>query len=437
MNSGEFARRRRALMRMMGKGSIAILPAAPVYIRNRDVEHSYRQDSDFHYLTGFDEPESVAVLIPGRPEGEFLLFCRDNDPKRELWDGKRAGPAGAMREFGANEAFPIEHVDEILPDIMCRCDSVYYTMGAQPEFDNRLMGWVADLRSRSGGDQHTPDEFIALDHLLHDLRLYKSRAEISAMKKAARITVAAHRRALQATRPGMYEYELEAEFMYEFRLGGVQCAYQPIVGGGANACTLHYVTNDQELRDGDLVLADVGCEFDCYAADVTRTWPVNGHFTVAQRAIYEIVLAAHKAALSKIAPGKHWNDPHDAAVQAITRGLVEIGLLKGEVKQLVTEGKYRRFFMHRTGHWLGMDVHDVGDYKVSDHWRVLEPGMVMTVEPGLYIPDARNIPKKWRNIGVRIEDDVLVTRTGHEVLTGALATDPDELEALIGAQKVA
>ncbi len=433
MNSKEFARRRRAIMRMMGKGSIAILPAAPVRTRNRDVEYPYRQDSDFHYLTDFDEPDAVAVLVPGRAAGEFLLFCRSSDPDRELWDGRRASPAGAVSEYGAAEAFAIDTIDDVLPGIIGQCERVYYTMGAQPDFDARLMGWINDLREAGSGDQHTPDEFVALDHLLHDLRLYKSRAEISAMKKAARISVAAHRRAIAACAPGMHEYQLEAEYLHEFRRNAVEPAYQPIVGGGANGCVLHYVKNADELRAGDLVLADVGCEYDCYAADVTRTWPVNGRFTPEQRALYDIVLAAHDAAIQQVRPGRHWNDPHDAAVQVITAGLVRVGLLKGEPEKLIADGKYRRFFMHRTGHWLGMDVHDVGDYKVSDQWRLLEPGMVLTVEPGLYIPNARNIPAQWRNIGIRIEDDVLVTRDGNEVLTAALPVAADDIEALAGS----
>jgi len=298
VNLSEFKRRRRAIMGMMGKGSIAILPAAPVRMRNRDVEHAYRQDSDFHYLTGFNEPQSIAVLVPGRSEGEFLLFCRDSDPARERWDGKRAAPSGAVADFGADEAHVIDSIDDVLPGIIGQCESVYYTMGAQPEFDTRLVGWINDLRGQGG--QHTPDEFIALDHLLHDLRLFKSRAEISAMKKAARITVAAHRRAISASRPGMHEYELEAEYIHEFRRNGVEAAYQPIVGGGANGCILHYVSNDQPLQDGDLVLADVGAEYECYAADVTRTWPVNGRFSTEQRALYDIVLAAHDAAIKQV-----------------------------------------------------------------------------------------------------------------------------------------
>lgn len=323
-------------------------------------------------------------------------------------------------------------MDEILPDIIEQCDRVYYTMGLQPDFDAKLIGWVAELRQRGGGT-HTPDEFIALDHMLHDLRLYKSRAEISAMKKSAKIAVKAHRRAIAHCRPGLYEYELEAEYIHEFRSQGVECAYQPIVGGGANGCTLHYVENNKLLQDGDLVLADVGCEYDYYASDITRTWPVNGQFSDAQRELYEVVLEAHEAAIEKLEPGRHWNEPHDAAVRVITRGLQQLGLLKGNLKTLIKEGKYRKFFMHRTGHWLGMDVHDVGDYKVSDQWRLLEPGMVMTVEPGIYVPDIRSVPKRYRNIGIRIEDDVLVTRTGHEVLTAALPVDPDEIEALAGS----
>jgi Xaa-Pro aminopeptidase len=432
MNPREFARRRRALMRMIGKGGVAILPAASIAIRNRDVEYPFRQDSDFQYLTGFAEPDAVVVLVPGREKGEFLLFCRDRDPTRALWDGPRAGPDGAVSDYAADAAFPFNDVDEILPDIIEQCDRVYYTMGLQPDFDAKLIGWVAELRQRGGGT-HTPDEFIALDHMLHDLRLYKSRAEISAMKKSAKIAVKAHRRAIAHCRPGLYEYELEAEYIHEFRSQGVECAYQPIVGGGANGCTLHYVENNKPLQDGDLVLADVGCEYDYYASDITRTWPVNGQFSDAQRELYEVVLEAHEAAIEKLEPGRHWNEPHDAAVRVITRGLQQLGLLKGNLKTLIKEGKYRKFFMHRTGHWLGMDVHDVGDYKVSDQWRLLEPGMVMTVEPGIYVPDIRSVPKRYRNIGIRIEDDVLVTRTGHEVLTAALPVDPDEIEALAGS----
>jgi Xaa-Pro aminopeptidase len=432
MNPREFAKRRRALMRMIGKGGVAIMPAASIAIRNRDVEYPFRQDSDFQYLTGFAEPDAIVVLAPGREGGEFLLFCRDCDPTRALWDGERAGPSGAVSDYAADDAFPVNDVDEILPGIIEQCDRVFYTMGLHPDFDAKLIGWVTELRQRGGGSAHTPDEFIALDHLLHDLRLYKSKAEISAMKKSDKIAVKAHSRAIARCQPGMYEYELEAEYIHEFRSKGVQCSYQPIVGGGANGCTLHYIENDQLLADGDLVLADVGCEYDYYASDITRTWPVNGRFSEPQRELYEIVLAAHTAAIKQVRPGQHWNDPHDAAVNVITRGLLKLGLLKGTLKSLIKDGKYRKFFMHRTGHWLGMDVHDVGDYKVSDQWRLLEPGMVLTVEPGIYVPDIRSVPKRYRNIGIRIEDDVLVTKDGCEVLTAALPVDPDEIEQLAG-----
>lgn len=434
MNPKEFAKRRRQLMRMMGKGGIAVLPASPAKLRNRDSEYFYRQDSDFHYLTGFNEPEAVAILVPGRASGEFLLFCRERDPARQIWDGCRAGTEGAVAEFGADDAFPISDIDEILPGIIEQCERVYYSIGAHPDFDRRLIGWVTVLRERGGLRSHAPDEFIGLDHLLHDLRLYKSRAEISAMRKAAKIAAKAHRRAMGICRPGLWEYELEAEYHHEFRRHGTRMSYLPIVGSGANACTLHYIENDRQIEDGDLVLADIGCEYDYYASDVTRTFPANGRFSDEQRAIYEIVLDAHAAALEYVAPGFHWNEPHEAAVKAVTRGLRSIGLLEGRLPNLIRDGAYRRFFMHRTGHWLGLDVHDVGDYKVSDHWRLLERGMVMTVEPGIYIaPGSRGIAKRWWGIGVRIEDDVAVTANGHEVLTRDLPRGIDEIEALVGA----
>jgi len=434
MNPKEFERRRRQLMRMMGKDSIAILPAAPVRRRNRDTEYAYRQDSDFLYLTCFPEPESVVVLIPRREHGEYVLFCRDRDPLRETWDGRRAGPEGAVGSFGADDAFPISDIDDILPGLLERCERVFYTMGMHPEFDNRLMGWVNELRAQIGRGRHTPQEFIALDHLLHDMRLYKSRAEVSVMRRAARIAADAHCRAMTAVRPGMQEFEIEAEFLHEFRRHGYEPSYPPIVGGGENACILHYTENNAELADGDLLLIDAGCEVEGYASDITRTFPVNGRFNAAQRAVYEVVLAAQQAAIKAVEPGRHWNDPHDAAVRTITRGLVKLGILKGRVASLIKSEGYKRFFLHRTGHWLGLDVHDVGDYKVGEEWRVLEPGMVLTVEPGIYIPPgSKGVAKKWWGIGIRIEDDVLVTRDGHEVLSRTVPKDPDEIEALMAA----
>ena len=433
MNTKDFERRRRQLMRMVGTGGIAILPAAPVRKRSRDVEYNYRQDSDFFYLTGFTEPDAVAVLVPGRPQGEYLLFCRERDPDRELWDGSRAGQDGAVADFGADDAFPIDDIDDIIPGLIEGCSRVYYTMGMYADFDTHVADWVNSLRSGLSRGVHTPQEFVALDHLLHDMRLYKSRSEISAMRKSAKIAVAAHKRAMQMTRPGLFEYEVEAEFRHEFRRNGAWTSYNPIVGGGANACTLHYVENSAELKDGDLLLIDAGCELDYYASDITRTFPINGRFNAEQRAVYEIVLEAQTAAIEKTVKGNHWNDPHDAAVRVITRGLRDLGLLDGKLPKLIKDGAYRPFYMHRTGHWIGIDVHDVGDYKVGDEWRVLEPGMVTTVEPGIYIPNKRNIPKAFRNIGVRIEDDVAITAKGPDVLSKGLPSEPDAIEALMSA----
>jgi Xaa-Pro aminopeptidase len=434
LNSKEFARRRKNLMQMMGRGGIAILPAAPVRTRSRDVEYRFRQDSDFYYLTGFEEPNAVAVLVPGRNEAEFVLFVQERDLERERWDGARFGPSGVIEHCGADDAFPIDDIDEILPGIMESCERVYYTMGLYSEFDSRIADWINSLRSGGNRGVHTPQEFVALDHLLHDMRLYKSRAEISAMRKSAKIAVSAHKRAMQMVRPGLHEYEVEAEFIHEFRKHDASYSYSPIVGAGVNACTLHYVANQSMLEDGDLLLIDAGCELDYYASDITRTFPVNGRFTPEQRAVYEIVLEAQLAAIDKTRRDNHWNDPHDAAVRVITKGLKKIGLLDGTVPKLIKDEAYRQFYMHRTGHWIGMDVHDVGDYKVGNEWRLLEPGMVTTVEPGIYIGASRKIPKRWRNIGIRIEDDVAVTSNGPDVLTKGLAKEPDEIEALMQSQ---
>jgi Xaa-Pro aminopeptidase len=425
----EFAQRRRQLMRMMGRGAIAILPAAPVRMRNNDVEYSYRQDSDFFYLTGFSEPEAVAVLIPGRSQGEFILFVRDRDPHRETWDGSRTGPEGATRRYKADDAFPITDIDEILPGLLENRSRIFYTMGIHQDFDHRVVGWVNALRTLSKQGMHVAHEFLALDHLLHDMRLYKSRAELELMRRAAGIGVAAHRRAMAYCQPGRWEYEVMAEIVHEFRRNDADTSYHPIVGSGRNSCVLHYRDNNAELKDGDLLLIDAGCEYRYYASDITRTLPVSGRYSPEQRAVYEIVLEAQRAAIGKVRAGNHWNEPHDAAVRAITHGLVKLGLLKGKPASLIRDSAYKPFFMHRTGHWLGMDVHDVGDYKVDGEWRVLEPGMVTTVEPGIYIPAGMpRVARKWWNIGVRIEDDVVVTRGAPEVLTAGLPTEPDEIE---------
>ena len=418
-------------MRMVGHGGIAILPAAPVRMRSRDVEYRFRQDSDFYYLTGFAEPDAVAVLAPGRANGEYLLFCRERDAEKELWDGRRAGQDGAVRDHDADDAFPIDDIDDILPGLMESCSRVYYTMGVYSEFDAQIADWINSLRSRESRGVHTPQEFVALDHLLHDMRLYKSRAEISAMRKSAGVAVKAHVRAMQSVRSGMYEYEVEAEFVSEFRSNNAWLSYSPIVGSGANSCTLHYVENCDRLADGDLLLIDAGCELDYYASDITRTIPVSGKFTPEQRAVYDIVLEAQLAAIEKTRTDNHWNEPHDAAVKVVTRGLKKIGLLDGTLPRLIKDGAYREYFMHRTGHWLGMDVHDVGDYKVGDEWRLLESGMVTTVEPGIYISARSKVPARWHNIGIRIEDDVAVTNNGPDVLSKGLTKDPDEIESLM------
>ncbi|HLU07998.1 MAG TPA: aminopeptidase P N-terminal domain-containing protein [Woeseiaceae bacterium] len=433
MNKSEFAQRRKQLMRMIGHDGIAILPSATVKMRSRDAEYRYRQDSDFYYLTGFAEPDSVCVLAPGRDNGEFVLFCRDRDREKELWNGSREGPEGAISNYGADDAFPVDDLDDILPGILETRSRVYYAMGANPEFDRRISEWVKSLQGREQAGVQSPQEFVALDHVLHDMRLYKSRAELAAMRRSAKIAVAAHTRALAAIRPGAYEYEVEAEFLHEFRRHDATISYSPIVGGGANTCTLHYVDNNAQLKDGDLLLIDAGCEWDYYASDITRTLPVNGRYSPEQRAIYEIVLEAQLAAIERTCKGNHWNDPHDAAVRVITRGLKKLGLLQGTVPKLMRDGAYREFFMHRTGHWLGMDVHDVGDYRVDEEWRLLEPGMVTTVEPGIYISAKSNVPARWRNIGIRIEDDVAVTADDPDVLSRGLPKDPDEIEKLMAA----
>ncbi len=425
----EFARRRRALMNMMGEDSIAVLPAAEQALRNRDSEYRYRQDSDFYYLSAFPEPEAVLCLIPGRPEGEFVMFCRPRDKTLEIWNGRRSGPQGAIDDYGVDQAFLIEELDTRLPQLLQGRGKVYCAMGARPGFDRRLLDAVQGLRARARAGVHAPGEFLMLDHLLHDLRLFKSAEEIRLMRKAAAISVQAHKRAMRACRAGLYEYELEAEIMHEFmRQGCVAAAYNSIVGAGANACILHYVENRDRLQEGDLVLIDAGAEYESYAADITRTFPVNGRFSAAQRDLYEVVLQAQQAAMAQIYPGAHWNDAHDAAVRVITTGLRDLGLLRGELDELIASEAYRAYYMHRTGHWLGMDVHDVGDYKVDEQWRQLEPGMVLTVEPGLYIAPDAEVDAHWRGIGIRIEDDVLLTRQGHEVLTAGAPKGVQEIE---------
>lgn len=419
MEKREFSRRRKRLMDMVDSGAIIIQPNAPERIRNRDVYYPYRSDSDFYYLGGFPEPESVLVLVPGRPQGEYILFCREKDEEQETWHGRRAGLEGACEEYGADDAFPITDMDDILPGLLENKERIYYTMGRYADFDQRLMGWLNRVTSKGRSGVHAPDQFVSLGHMVHEMRLFKSSQEIKAMRRAAAIAAEAHRRAMQVTRPGMREYQVEAELLHCFMKNGARApAYPSIVGSGANSCILHYTENSATMKEGDVLLIDAGAEYDNYASDVTRTFPISGEFTEAQKLAYEVVLEAQAAAIAEVRPGNNWNEPHEAAVEVITRGLIDLGILKGRLRKLIDAEAYRPYYMHKTGHWLGMDVHDVGDYKLADEWRMFEPGMVTTVEPGLYFAAGlKDLPKQWWNIGIRIEDDVLVTENGHDVLT--------------------
>jgi len=432
----EYQQRRQDLMNHMEPNSIAILASANPILRNGDSEYRFRQSSDLHYLTGFDEAHAVLVLVPGREKGECLLFCQEKDPLKELWNGRLLGPDAAILQLGVDDAFPITDIDDILPGLIEGCERVYYAMGKDEQFDHRVMEWVKVVRKKVRSGVHSPGEFMVLDHLLHEMRLIKSKAEMDLMRESGQIAVRAHKRAMQVCKPGLYEYQVEAEFMHEFFRSGCRApAYTSIVAGGANACILHYNENNRVLNDGDLLLIDAGCEFEHYASDITRTFPVNGKFTPEQKAIYELVLKAQLAAIEQVRPGNHWNDPHDITVKVLTAGLVELGLLQGDVDKLIETGAYRDFYMHRAGHWLGMDVHDVGDYKIDGKWRLLEPGMVLTVEPGLYVAvNNEKVEPRWRGIGVRIEDDVAVTRSGYEVLTAGLPTTVAEIESFMAAK---
>jgi Xaa-Pro aminopeptidase len=431
----DFARRRQILMERMEKGAIALIPAAPEAPRNRDVQYPYRQDSDFYYLTGFPEPEAVAVLTPGH-EHEFSLFCRERDPQMETWHGRRAGQQGAVERYGANNAHPITEIDKVLPGLLENRQRVFYSIGYNPTFDRRVMDWVNQVRAKARAGVRAPGEFIALEHLLHDMRLRKEASELAVMREAGRISAEAHCRAMGVCKPGLREYEIEAEILYTFTRHGAGWAYPAIVAGGGNACILHYTDNSAVLQEGDLLLIDAGGEVDGYAADITRTFPINGRFSPEQRALYEVVLAAQQAAIAKVKPVNRFNEFHEAALRVLTEGLVELGLLSGDPSKLIEEETYKRFYMHRTGHWLGMDVHDVGDYKVGEDWRILEPGMVTTVEPGLYIPaGSEGVDERWWGIGIRIEDDVLVTEQGNEVLTSAVPKDPDAIERFMADDK--
>ncbi|MCC5041842.1 aminopeptidase P N-terminal domain-containing protein [Xanthomonas campestris pv. campestris] len=437
IGAAEYARRRKQLMQMAGEQAILILPAAPERVRSHDTHYPYRQDSDFWYLSGFPEPEAVLVLVPGRKHGEAILFCRERDAEREAWDGPRAGQEGAVAQYGMDDAYPIDDVDEILPGLLEGRSRVYYHFGRDVDFDLKLIGWLKRVREQVRHGAQPPHEFLELGHLLHEQRLFKSRDEIALMQQAADISVRAHRAAMQLVRPGVHEYQLQAEIEREFRAADAWPAYGSIVGTGSNACVLHYRANNARSRDGELVLVDAGAEYRGYAADITRTFPVNGRFSAAQRALHDLVGAAQAAALAQAQPGIAYEAGHLAAVQALTEGLLRLGLLKGTLERNLAEGHYKRFYRHKTGHWLGLDVHDVGEYRLAGESRLLEPGMVFTIEPGLYVSaDDTSVEAKWRGIGIRTEDNVLITADGHRVLTDALARSADEIEAEMAGLRV-
>lgn len=433
----EFAQRREQLMQKMGTRSIAILAAAPEYIRNGDSEYPYRQDSDFQYLTGFPEPEAILVLLPDEKHGKTILFNRTRDPAQETWNGRRQGQTGAVQHYKVDEAYPISEFSQKLPELLLGRDRICYCIGRQPAFDQQIISAINAIHSKVRMGFVAPREFINLEQWLHRLRMIKSPAEIELMRKAAKISAHAHKRAIQACRPGLYEYQLEAELLYEFyRNGSRSPAYNPIVGGGENGCILHYVENNAELKDGELVLVDAGCEYECYTSDITRTFPVNGKFSPEQRAVYEVVLTAQLAAIAKAKPGSSLEELHQTCLRILVEGLVKLGIMQGKVDDIIAQKSYMTFFMHRTGHWLGIDTHDAGVYKVQDEWCKFEPGMVHTIEPGLYIPaHTPGVDKKWWNIGIRIEDDVLITPNGCEVLSKDVPKTIDEIEALMSSKK--
>lgn len=429
-NPSQYQLRRARLLQQMQRG-IAILPTAPEALRNGDAHYSFRFDSHFHYLTGFDEPEAVLVMLAGN-KPQSILFCREKDMEREIWDGFRYGPEDACRLFGFDAAFPIAQLDDKLTELMGNQPALYHPLGAHAVWDDRILALRTRVQAKSRSGITAPNEIHDVRMLLDEMRLRKDNSELEIMRRAANISAAAQVRAMRATQPGKMEYEIEAELLHEFRRNGAAGpAYTSIVAGGSNACVLHYISNNTRLKDGDLLLIDAACELEGYAADITRTFPVNGKFSAAQKDAYEIVLAAQTAAIAAARPGSHWNQPHDEALRVLVQGMLDLKLCSGSVDSVLESGDYKRFYMHRTGHWLGMDVHDVGNYKIKDQWRDLLPGMVLTVEPGLYIRPADNVPEALWNIGIRIEDDVVITQQGCEVLTHAVPKTVAEIEAVM------
>ncbi len=427
----DFAARRKQLLERIGPG-VAVFFSAPVSVRNRDVEHPYRQDSDFYYLTGFEEPDAVLLLTNQHPDHRTVLFVRPRDPKRELWDGPRAGVEGAIEHYGADAAFPTSEFVEKASEYFVNVRRLHVHLRAHPESDELLFAAIDRVRTRIREGIRTPSEIVTPDESLHELRLRKSPKEVALMRRAVEIASEGHRRAMRLAAPGRYEYEIEAELLRTFHASGANGpAYGSIVGSGANATVLHYRANNRCLEEGDLLLIDAGCEYAYYASDITRTFPVSGTFSAAQRSIYQLVLDAQKAAIEQVRPDSTLDDVHAAAVEVLAQGLLRLGLLTGSVDEIVETKSYRTFYMHRTSHWIGMDVHDVGWYFESGAPRPMQPGFVITVEPGLYIPGDADVDPKWKGIGVRIEDDILVTERGYENLSRDLPKEADEVEALV------
>ena len=429
----EFKHRRARLMAALNDNDVAVVPGASIRYRNRDTEYPFRQDSDFYYLTGFEEPDSVLVLIPGAEPAAAVLFCPERDPAREQWTGERLGPERAPQTLGVDAAFPNSELDEVLPRLLDGRWRVYAALGENPEFDQRLIACASTARAR--GATTGACEFQPLQRLLHEQRLTKSPGEQRLMAAAGEITARAHIDAMQRCRPGWTETQLEAVLVHRFMQGGARApAYPSIVAGGRNACVMHYVKNDSLLRDGDMVLIDAGCELQHYASDVTRTFPINGTYTPRQRELYELVLSSQAAALEAAVPGAPCTAPQDASTRVLAQGLIDLGLLGGSLEQTLETETYQRFTVHRCSHWLGIDVHDVGEYRRDGEWRELQPGMVLTIEPGLYIPDAPefdDVDEAWRGMGVRIEDDVLIEESGNRVLTDGVPKAAQEIEALM------
>lgn len=436
LTQADFKQRRDHLAQKMGANSVAIIATRAEMYRNRDADYKYRADSSFYYLTGFAEPEAFAVLETFA-EGEtyrYSLFCRERNREMEIWNGYRAGVEGAVEIYGADEAFAIDLLDQEIIAKLLNKDRLYFRIGHQAEFDARVSQWIQKADSQQRRGSTSPAEVIQLDRLIDEMRLKKSAQEIELMQIASNISADAHTRAMQSVKPEMMEYALEAELNYIFGKNGCVPAYNSIVGGGENACILHYVENNKPLKDGDLVLIDAACEYEFYASDITRTFPVNGKFSPEQKALYNIVLDAQLAAIDATRIGNHYKYPHEVAVKILTQGLVDLGLLSGNVNELVESEAFRQFFMHGTGHWLGMDVHDVGAYKHGEDWRAYEAGMVVTVEPGLYVaPDDETVDAKWRGIGIRIEDDIVVTENGPLVLTKNVVKTVEEIEQLMAS----